>query len=77
MPVISELIVVVVFAVPPPMPVSSEVEPVVALPVKEMAPLVLPHRLVLKAESELRGRTAPAVVVDILQRTAVDLGVAS
>jgi MoxR-like ATPase len=42
--------------------------------VKEMAPMVLPHRLVLRPESELRGRTAGAVLSDILARTAVDLG---
>jgi MoxR-like ATPase len=45
--------------------------------VKEMAPLALPHRLVLRPESELRGRTPSGVLADILQQTAVDLGAAS
>jgi MoxR-like ATPase len=42
--------------------------------VKEMVPLVLPHRLVLKPESELRGRTAAAITADIVQQTPVELG---
>jgi MoxR-like ATPase len=42
--------------------------------VKEMVPLVLPHRLMLKPESELRGRTAAAITADIVQQTAVELG---
>src|SRR5438270_10165267 len=42
--------------------------------VKEMVPLVIPHRLVLKPESELRGRTAAAITADIVQQTAVELG---
>jgi MoxR-like ATPase len=42
--------------------------------VKEMVPLVLPHRLVLKPESELRGRTAAAIIAEIVQQTAVELG---
>jgi MoxR-like ATPase len=45
--------------------------------VKEMAPLALPHRLVVRPESQLRGRDARAVVSDILDRTVLDLGEAS
>ncbi|MDQ3855885.1 MAG: MoxR family ATPase, partial [Chloroflexota bacterium] len=42
--------------------------------VKEMAPLVLPHRLLVKPESELRGRDAGAVLREILRDTPLDLG---
>ncbi len=42
--------------------------------VKPLAPLALPHRLVLRPESALRGRTAVAVVDEIVARTGVDLG---
>jgi MoxR-like ATPase len=45
--------------------------------VKEMAALALPHRLVVRPESQLRGRDARSVVADILDRTALDLGEAS
>jgi MoxR-like ATPase len=40
--------------------------------IKEMAPLALPHRLVLRPESELRGRTATVVLHDILNEVAID-----
>jgi hypothetical protein len=36
--------------------------------------LTLPHRLIVKPEAELRGRTARTVLEDILERTALDLG---
>lgn len=39
--------------------------------VKEMAPLVLAHRLVLKPESRLRKATAGAVVAQVLDQVAV------
>ena len=42
--------------------------------VKELAPLTLPHRLIVKPESELRGRDASVVVADILDRTVLQLG---
>jgi len=42
--------------------------------VKELAPLTLPHRLIIKPESQLRGRTAGAVLAEILEKTAVALG---
>jgi hypothetical protein len=37
-------------------------------------PLTLAHRLNLKPEAELRGRTARTILEDILERTALDLG---
>jgi MoxR-like ATPase len=42
--------------------------------VKEMAPLVLPHRLVLKAESEMSGQTAAGVLADVLDTVPIELG---
>jgi MoxR-like ATPase len=41
--------------------------------VKELAPSVLPHRLVLGVDAELRGRTPLDVVRGILDRTEVEL----
>jgi MoxR-like ATPase len=43
--------------------------------IKEMAGLVLPHRLVLKPESEMQGRTRAAVVIDILESVPLDFDV--
>ncbi len=42
--------------------------------IKEMAPLTLPHRLIIKPESLLRGRTAEAILAEILQEVPLDLG---
>jgi MoxR-like ATPase len=42
--------------------------------VKEMAPLALPHRLVVKPESLLRGRTAEMILNDVLKAAPLDLG---
>jgi MoxR-like ATPase len=42
--------------------------------IKTLAPLTLPHRLIVKPEAELRGRTARTILEDILERTALDLG---
>ena len=42
--------------------------------VKELAPLALPHRLMVKPESQLRGRDAAAIVAEILARTPLDIG---
>jgi MoxR-like ATPase len=42
--------------------------------VKVMAPLTLPHRLIVKPESQLRGRTAETVLKEILEKTPLGLG---
>jgi MoxR-like ATPase len=42
--------------------------------IKTLVPLTLAHRLILKPEAELRGRTALTILEDILQRTPLDLG---
>ncbi len=42
--------------------------------VKTMAPAVLAHRLVLRPEAELRGRTTQAVMQELLAETPLDLG---
>jgi MoxR-like ATPase len=42
--------------------------------VQAMAPLVLPHRCIVKPESALRNRTAETVVAEILEQTPVELG---
>jgi MoxR-like ATPase len=42
--------------------------------VKELAPLALPHRLMVKPESQLRGRDAAAIVAEIVARTPLDIG---
>ncbi|MGC9522137.1 MAG: AAA family ATPase [Anaerolineae bacterium] len=46
-----------------------------ALPddVKVLAPLALAHRLILKPESQLRGRTAPGIIAEILERAELQL----
>ena len=44
--------------------------------VKRLAEPVLRHRLLLRAESALRGRTAPAVLREIIAATAVEAPVA-
>ncbi len=41
---------------------------------KLLAPLTLAHRLIVKPESQLRGRTAEVVLQDILERTELDVG---
>src|SRR5438309_2311547 len=41
--------------------------------VKEMARLTLPHRLIVRPESQLRGRTAETIVDGILDRVVVSL----
>lgn len=41
--------------------------------IKILAPLTLAHRLILRPESQLRGRTADSVLADILERTPLDL----
>jgi MoxR-like ATPase len=42
--------------------------------VKALTPLTLAHRLILKPESQLRGRTAAAVLKEILEQTPLDVG---
>jgi MoxR-like ATPase len=42
--------------------------------IKSMAPAVLSHRLVLRPEAELRGRTTRAVLEELLAATPLDLG---
>lgn len=42
--------------------------------IKTLVPLTLAHRLILKPESELRGRTAHSILEDVLEKTPLDLG---
>lgn len=42
--------------------------------IKTMVPAVLCHRMVLRPEAELRGRTTRAVVEELLAETPLDLG---
>ncbi len=41
--------------------------------IKLLAPLTLSHRLIIKPESQLRGRTAMGILTEILDRVALDL----
>ena len=42
--------------------------------IKTLAQVTLAHRLIVKPEAELRGRSAKAILEDVLQTTALDLG---
>lgn len=42
--------------------------------IKILVPLTLAHRLILSPEAELRGRTARAILEDVLENTPLDLG---
>ena len=42
--------------------------------VKYLIPYVLPHRLIVRPEAELRGRTASTILSDILENTPLELG---
>jgi MoxR-like ATPase len=42
--------------------------------IKTLAPLALAHRLIVSPQSQLRGRTAPAILDEILENTALDIG---
>ncbi|MFQ5966456.1 MAG: AAA family ATPase [Acidimicrobiia bacterium] len=42
--------------------------------IKEMAPLTLPHRLLLAPEAQLKGRTATTVIDEIVDQAEVRLG---
>lgn len=44
--------------------------------IQSLVPLTLPHRCIVKPESLLRGRTADAIVADVLENTPLDLGTA-
>ncbi|MDY7076626.1 MAG: MoxR family ATPase [Chloroflexota bacterium] len=42
--------------------------------IKTLVPLTLAHRLIVKPDSQLRGRTADAILSEILERAALDIG---
>ncbi|HEY3313482.1 MAG TPA: MoxR family ATPase [Anaerolineales bacterium] len=42
--------------------------------IKYLAPVTLAHRLILRPEAELRGRSAQAVLEDVLHETPLNLG---
>ena len=42
--------------------------------VKTLVPLTLAHRLIIRPESQLRGRTPAQILADILERTPLDVG---
>jgi len=42
--------------------------------IKTLIPFVLPHRLILRPEAELRGRTALSVISELLENTPLELG---
>lgn len=42
--------------------------------IKRLAPAVLAHRLILKPESQLRGRTAESLLTDLMTEIEVELG---
>ncbi len=42
--------------------------------IKTLAPLALAHRLIVRPEAELRGRTADAILQEVLERTPIDIG---
>jgi MoxR-like ATPase len=42
--------------------------------VKTMASLALAHRLIVRPESELRGRSAAAILAEVLESTRLDIG---
>jgi MoxR-like ATPase len=42
--------------------------------IKTLVPLTLAHRLIVKPESELRGRTAEGILAEILGETELDIG---
>jgi MoxR-like ATPase len=42
--------------------------------IKTLVPLTLVHRLIVKPESELRGRTAAGILAGILEETELDIG---
>ncbi|MBK8795064.1 MoxR family ATPase [Caldilinea sp.] len=42
--------------------------------VQAIAPLALPHRCIVRPESELRGRAAEEIIAEIVEKTPLDLG---
>jgi len=42
--------------------------------IKQLVPATLSHRLIIKPEAQLRGRTVGAILVDVLQKTSLDIG---
>ncbi len=42
--------------------------------IKMLAPLALAHRLIIRPESQLRGRAAGPILAEILERTELDIG---
>jgi MoxR-like ATPase len=42
--------------------------------IKTLAPYTLTHRLIVKPESQLRGRTAQVILAEILDETTLDIG---
>jgi len=42
--------------------------------IQALAPLVLPHRCIVRPESQLRGRTAEAIIAELIANTPLDLG---
>lgn len=42
--------------------------------IQALAPLTLPHRCIVRPESLLRGRTAEAIITEIIANTPLDLG---
>ena len=42
--------------------------------IKSLVPLTMSHRLILKPEAELRGRTSLTILEDLLEKTPLDLG---
>jgi MoxR-like ATPase len=49
-------------------------EYVVPEDIKTLVPLTMSHRLILKPEAELRGRTSLTILEDLLEKTPLDLG---
>ena len=44
--------------------------------IKYLAPVTLPHRLIIRPEAELRGRTTAGILEDVLEGTPLDIGAA-
>jgi MoxR-like ATPase len=42
--------------------------------IQALIPLTLPHRCIVRPESQLRGRTAEAIIGEIMTNTPLDLG---
>lgn len=42
--------------------------------IKYLVPVTLPHRLIIRPEAELRGRTAQGILQDVLDETPLELG---